>query len=205
MVNWGSWGIGGIVAQALRDGAFPHLEELDLSKCPITVDEMTALTQALEDRPVAYSQSLRRLLLGECSLNNAHIRVLAHAFGRGACPHLEELDLFLTTSYDAGPGVVHLANAMGSGALPHLKKLDLTHSDLSRDDITALTEALCHNNACPRLEWLSLAHTGVTCWYADDACKQAVTGLFEGLRASRGQGRLGVKYGDRYPHAVVWC
>ena len=131
------------MAQALRDGAWPQLEELDLVNIYITEEDMTILAQTLEERP-ACTNSLRRLKLRGAGLRTNQIRILAHAFGRGACPYLEELDLSYNSRCSYGLEVspmVHLANAVGSGALPNLKKLAMSHSSVSRRDCSGFPEA----------------------------------------------------------------
>ena len=189
-----SWGICRLVAQALRDGAWPQLKKLDLGECRITVNDMTILAQTLEDRP-ACTNSLRTLNFGGCRLEKAHFRVLASAFERGACPYLEELDLSencLELGGDGeGLGVVHLANGLEAGALPSLKEIDLSHSNISDDEVIALSDALSSNNACPRLEWLSIAPKH----FGPRVDHHVVAELLERLEATRGPDKVTV---------VVW-
>ena len=132
------------MAEALRDGACPQLEELDLSKCTVTEKDMTILAQTLEERP-ACTNSLKRLKLRDCYLEHPHLMVLAGAFGRGACPYLEELDLSHNRLRSYAPrnlnAIDRLANAMESGALPNLKELDMTYSSIEREDVWGFSEA----------------------------------------------------------------
>ena len=105
---------------------------------------MTILAQVLEERP-ACTNGLKRLKLRDCYLEHPHLMVLAGAFGRGACPYLEELDLSHNRLRSYAPrnlnAIDRLANAMESGALPNLKELDMTYSSIEREDVWGFSEA----------------------------------------------------------------
>ena len=203
-------GITAMVAAALSSSrAWPQLEELDLSGCPIGVEDMSLLTKALGSKP-ACNNSLKRLKLSSCQLKIPHFRLLATCLKRGSCPQVTELDLSrnrpherrsILESYgedddddddddidEDSPGLVQLAHALGRGALPGLKKLNLGCMAMTDDDIVALSEALCSNHACPRLQWLSMR--GRYRYMNDEYTQWVLNHFTNRLQETRGRGKV---------------
>lgn len=123
------------MAQRLRDGACPKLEQLWFSLSYIGDVGVVELARAL-DGGAPCSSILLRLKLNSCEISAEGMTELAHALAHTACPNLEYLDLSDNNLED--DGVVALAESIGEGALEKVKEINLTFTNVGDLGVSAL-------------------------------------------------------------------
>lgn len=169
------------VAEGLRYGACPQLEELNLSHGRIGDVGMMELARAMEGGAPC-NTTLRRLRLGSCGVGREGVKELAAAMAQGALPNLDHLSL--SHNYYCGDeGVAYLAEAMRGGGLQRLRELDLSCVGMGSVGVMVLSQALIDHHACPQLVKLSLKDVG-------GPSNRSQVDLIEGLRARRGAGKV---------------
>lgn len=139
------------LAGLLKAGAWPNLEDLDLSDNSIGTSGLTHLVDTMEKRHLS---CLRTLDLTGNPLTDVNEFTLALA--HGACPLLETLALNgIEHLYNAGL-LLYLADALRQPGFPHLHRLDLGDAFITDDALLALGNALHVGHVGASLRYLSL-------------------------------------------------
>ena len=129
------------LASILKNDSLPILESLDISENYL--DDLSSLTEDMENKMTIYFRNLKTLNLSKCSLDEKFLEILLKN-----CPSLECLNISLVSKID-------LSN-LSSNLPENLKELDLS---TVYDKIFLLTESLNGIlDKCKKLEKLNLAN-----------------------------------------------
>ena len=143
-----------IVLDLLSWGCFEGLRVLDLSRFPLTDDDMVYLGKVLRGGGLNRLDELNLARKGGGErLSAGAIACVASALGQGACSYLSRLNLsghhFVR---EAGQALVA---ALGSGHCQRLQELDISGTVEEPDSLTALARVL-QGGACPDLKSLHM-------------------------------------------------